>query len=437
MHVGFKDDMWPDTAGKLAAMLSILQGIFDRVVHDGNLTVVDSGGRAYRYGSGTGTPVTMRLTDRKIEWQLATNPHLHMGEGYMDGRIVFDEGRVYDFLETMLSNAVRFRPPRWLDVTTAMRYATRLFRQFNPVGRARRNVAHHYDLDRRLYDLFLDDDLQYSCAYFQRPDATLGEAQTAKLRHIAAKLALADGQKVLDIGSGWGGMALYLASCAEIAVTGVTLSEEQLRVSLERRRKLGLDARIDFRLQDYRHINETFDRIVSVGMFEHVGVVHYPTYFRRVRELLAEDGVAVIHSIGRSDGPGTTNAWIEKYIFPGGYIPALSEVVPAIEESGLYITDIEILRLHYADTLRHWRHRFLDKWDQVADIYDERFCRMWEFYLAASETAFRYEGMMVLQIQLTKHQHALPLTRDYMLDWERERMGADAGGSTERRLAGE
>ena len=418
-------------------MLSVLHKVFDRIVRDGDLTVIDSTGVSYRFGSGTGTPVTMRLTDRAIEWRLATNPHLHLGEGYMDGRIRFEEGRVYDFLDTVLSNAVRFRPPRWLNVATGLRYATRWLRQFNPMGRAKRNVAHHYDLDSRLYDLFLNEDRQYSCAYFRRPDATLEEAQTAKMRHLAAKLALADGQKVLDIGSGWGGLALYLANCADVAVTGITLSEEQLRLSQDRKRRRGLDARVDFRLQDYRAIDEKFDRIVSVGMFEHVGVVHYSTYFRRVRDLLTDDGVAVIHSIGRSDGPGTTNAWIDKYIFPGGYIPALSEVVPAIERCGLFITDVEILRLHYAETLRHWRRRFLANWDEAAKIYDERFCRMWEFYLSASETAFRHEGMMVFQIQMTKSQHALPLTRDYIQDWERGRTAFDADGSAAPRLAGE
>ncbi|MGA7268784.1 MAG: cyclopropane-fatty-acyl-phospholipid synthase family protein, partial [Aestuariivirga sp.] len=279
------------------------------------------------------------------------------------------------------------------------------------------------DLSGALYDLFLDRDRQYSCAYFEGPEASLEDAQLAKKRHLAAKLMIKPGMKVLDIGSGWGGLGLYLAETCGAEVTGVTLSEEQHKLSNERAEQRGIADRVKFHLKDYRHLDQRFDRIVSVGMFEHVGVGHFAEYFGKIRSLLADDGAAVVHSINRSDGPGATSAWVKKYIFPGGYIPALSEVVPQIEGAGLYITDIEILRLHYAETLREWAHRFADHRDRARDIYDERFCRMWEFYLAASECAFRFGGMNNFQIQFCRNQHALPLTRNYMIK-EEERLRA-------------
>ena len=418
-------------------MLPILPITFRRIVSVGNLTMVDVDGNETTFGDGTGKPVRVRFTDRKVEWQIASNPHLHLGEAYMDGRMIVEEGRIYDFLAIVLSNIEQAEAPRWIYVFSRLRYLARRIHQYNPARRSRSNVAHHYDLDGSMYDLFLDKDRQYSCAYFESPDQTLEEAQLAKKRHLASKLALRDGDRVLDIGSGWGGLALYLAGCGDVAVTGITLSEEQLRVSTERRKKHGLDNQIDFRLIDYRKLDEKFDRIISVGMFEHVGVGYFEEYFRQVRDLLTDDGVAVIHSIGRSDGPGVTNAWINKYIFPGGYIPAVSEALPIIERLGLYVTDIEILRLHYAETLRHWRERFLANWDKAEAIYDDRFCRMWEFYLSAAETAFRYEGMMVFQIQLAKNQHALPITRDYMGEWEKERRHSDNNGGIQTKLAGE
>ena len=273
---------------------------------------------------------------------------------------------------------------------------------------------------QRLYDLFLDSDRQYSCAYFEYPGQSLDDAQTAKKRHIAAKLLPKDGATTLDIGCGFGGLGLYLAGVAGARVTGVTLSEEQFAVATERARQTGLVDRVEFRLQDYRDVSETFDRIVSVGMFEHVGVNHYDEFFTKVRGLLKDDGVMLLHSIGRNSVPGVTNPWIRKYIFPGGYIPSLSEVLPAIERAGLYVTDIEILRLHYADTLRAWRERFMARRDEAAKLYDERFCRMWEFYLAGSETSFRVDGHMVFQIQLAKRQENVPLTRDYIPEREAE-----------------
>jgi cyclopropane-fatty-acyl-phospholipid synthase len=288
-----------------------------------------------------------------------------------------------------------------------------------------RNVEHHYDLDGHLYELFLDSDRQYSCAYFEQEGMSLEEAQAAKKRHLAAKLNLRDGLKVLDIGSGWGGLGLYLAKSAHVDVTGVTLSEEQLKTSQDRARAEGLAKAVSFELRDYREVQGQFDRIVSVGMFEHVGVVHYRSFFDKIRSLLAPNGVALIHSIGRFDGPASTNPFIDKYIFPGGYIPALSEVLPEVERAGLLVTDVEILRLHYALTLRHWRQRFRASWHTAVERYGERFCRMWEFYLAGSETGFRYQNLMVFQLQLTKDQKALPLTRDYFHTAEQELRARD------------
>jgi cyclopropane-fatty-acyl-phospholipid synthase len=318
-----------------------------------------------------------------------------------------------------------------------VRYLWRRLAQFNPPSRSRHNVSHHYDLDKRLYALFLDADRQYSCAYFEHPEQSLDDAQLAKKRHIAAKLLVAPDMRTLDIGSGWGGLGLYLAETCGARVTGVTLSEEQLAIAQNRAEERGLGNRVSFRLQDYRDIPERFDRIVSVGMFEHVGVNHYARFFERCAELLSDDGVMLLHAIGRSEGPGVTNPWIAKYIFPGGYIPALSEVLPEIERAGLLVTDIEILRLHYAETLRHWRERFVAHRDGLPKGYDARFVRMWEFYLAASEMTFREQAMMVFQIQLTKRQGVVPITRNYI---EREETGVRyivAKKRPQLRLAGE
>jgi len=286
---------------------------------------------------------------------------------------------------------------------------------------ARRNVAHHYDLDAQLYALFLDADRQYSCAYFENGDQSLDDAQLAKKRHLAAKLLVGENSRVLDIGSGWGGLALYLADICGAHVTGITLSREQHALAQVRASEKGLTDRVEFRLQDYRDVSGHFDRIVSVGMFEHVGVGFYDTFFRRCRDLLDDQGVMLLHSIGRSEGPSTTNPWIAKYIFPGGYIPALSEVLPKVERSGLLVTDIEILRLHYAETLKAWRARFERNRDRARAIYDERFCRMWEMYLIGCEIGFRRQGLMVFQMQLAKAVDTVPLTRDYMLDREHAR----------------
>jgi cyclopropane-fatty-acyl-phospholipid synthase len=412
-------------------MLTLLDILLRRVIRQGSFTLIDADGISHRYGDRSPPSVSIRLKDKQIERQLVVDPELALGEAYMHGRLEMIEGRIYDFLELFLTNLESDAMPGWTRSFSAARYLSRRLAQFNPSGRSRRNVAHHYDIDGSIYDLFLDSDRQYSCAYFTE-GADLEEAQLAKKRHLAAKLAIEPGQKVLDIGSGWGGLGLYLAKAAHCDVTGVTLSQEQLKIARERAAKEGLGRVVRFEFEDYRKIEGRFDRIVSVGMFEHVGVNHYATYFRKVRELLNNDGVAVVHTIGRSEPPTATNAFIAKYIFPGGYIPALSEMVAAVERSGLIIADLEVLRLHYAETLRAWRQRFLANWDKAAAIQDETFCRMWEFYLAASETAFRYQNLVVFQLQLTKRLQALPITRDYM--YKAERVILEHEG---RRMAGE
>jgi cyclopropane-fatty-acyl-phospholipid synthase len=390
-----------------------------KTIRKGSLEVVDSEGKAQNFGDGTGAPIRLRFTRASAERNVILNPGLKFGEEFMDGGFNFEAGSIYDFMALVFMNTTGRYPTFLMKVGTSLRYVTRRLRQMNGAMRARRNVAHHYDLDGRLYSLFLDNDLQYSCAYFEDDDPDLDVAQLAKKRHLASKLALQPGQKVLDIGSGWGGLGLYLAERCGVDVTGVTLSEEQHATSNRRARERGLEDRVRFLMQDYRKVEGPFDRIVSVGMFEHVGVGHYRPFFDVCRDLLNPDGVALLHSIGRFDGPGDTNVWVQKYIFPGGYSPAMSEVIPAIEKSGLKITDIEILRTHYARTLRDWRERFLAHRDEVKAIYDERFCRMWEYYLAGAEISFRYWDLMNFQIQFTRHQHALPITRDYMFEAEK------------------
>jgi cyclopropane-fatty-acyl-phospholipid synthase len=399
-----------------------MSSFFDRFVKNhitsGRLSIIYPSGRSASFGDGTGKPITLRIKDKRTLWSLMLNPELAFGEAFMDGRLVVEEGDLYGFLELVFENTrvyaltgpARFR--RWL---TGL---SRRFHQHNPVGRAQDNVAHHYDLDGSLYRLFLDSDSQYSCAYFEDAASSLEEAQLAKKRHLAAKLLIASDQKVLDIGSGWGGLGLYLAEMLDAEVTGVTLSQEQFTISNKRALTRNLFERVRFHLKDYRHLDEQFDRIVSVGMFEHVGVGHYDEFFAKARSLLKPDGVMVLHSIGVSDGPSHTNPWIHKYIFPGGYIPALSEVLPVIERQGLVVCDIEILRLHYAETLKAWRDRFMARHEDAVALYDERFVRMWEFYLASSESAFRHQGMMVFQIQLARTPTAVPLRRDYILEAE-------------------
>lgn len=408
----------------------LLRSFLSRIIRKGTLTVVTPDGRSSTFGSA-GPSAAIRITDWAVVRRLAVNPDLAAGEAYMDGTLIIENGGLHDFLDLCLSNLGR-GAGYWLrQVQDRCRRLGRRFAQYNPAQKARANVAHHYDLSDTLYELFLDADRQYSCAYFTSASDTLETAQKRKKRHLAAKLLLHPGQRVLDIGSGWGGLAAYLVEVADVDVTGVTLSTEQHKYSNQRAAESGLTDRLRFLLKDYRHEHGRYDRIISVGMFEHVGVGHYREYFEKVRDLLTDDGVALIHTIGNADGPGAAHPWIRKYIFPGGYTPALSEVMPLIERSGLYITDIEVLRLHYAETLRAWRQRFMVNRDRIAALYDERFCRMWEFYLASCEAAFRHSGLVVFQIQLSKRFDTVPLTRDYVTEWEHgrevNRRGDDIG----------
>jgi cyclopropane-fatty-acyl-phospholipid synthase len=394
------------------------------VIQSGRLTIIDARGRRHVAGGSGGPAATIRLHDRALHYQLAINPTLEVGEAYMDGTLTIEQGSLHDFLSICAINVNRAFDQPLQRVVTAAAWILRPLHQYNPARLARAHVAHHYDLSGRLYDLFLDADRQYSCAYFTHRHRDIEQAQVDKKRHLAAKLRLAPGQRVLDIGSGWGGLALYLARICGCEVVGITLSEEQLKASRQRAERAGMADRVRFELRDYREQTGRFDRIVSVGMFEHVGPRHYPEFFAKIRDLLTDDGIALLHSIGRMDGPGTTNEWIRKYIFPGGYAPAISEVLPVVERLKLWVTDIEVLRLHYALTLRCWYERFQANRAEIAKLYDERFCRMWEFYLVASEMAFRSMGHMVFQMQIAKRQDAVPLTRDYVTDWEREHLGA-------------
>jgi cyclopropane-fatty-acyl-phospholipid synthase len=415
----------------------LLRVALEKLIRAGNLRVTTADGSTFTLGDGSGAPVAIRFTTRAAQRNILIDPELKFGEAYMDGGVVIEQGSIADVLAIVLGQDRDGRPPAWARPQWLVRYLYRRLTQFNPRPRARRNVAHHYDLDGQLYALFLDADRQYSCAYFEVPGQSLDDAQLAKKRHLAAKMLIKPGRRVLDIGCGWGGLALYLAEHCGARVTGITLSEQQHARARVRAAEKGLSGQVELRLQDYRDVPETFDRIVSVGMFEHVGVGFYDAFFRKCRALLDDNGVMLLHSIGRSEGPNVTNPWIAKYIFPGGYIPALSEVLPAVERAGLLVTDIEIQRLHYAETLKSWRERFLAQHEQVERLYDDRFVRMWEFYLAASETAFREQAMMVFQMQLTKRQGVVPMTRDYIVREETRLRALEGGSRPPLRLAGE
>ena len=398
----------------------LVQSVLKKLISKGDLTLTDWKGRILRFGDGTGPKVHIQITSAKAAGKIALDPDTYLGEAFTSGEFKMLRGRIYDFLALTLGNmgassATMGKAHFVHNLLYKSRIAMRRLDQRNSLQRSRHNIHSHYDLSDELYNLFLDKDRQYSCAYFEHDKQTLEEAQLAKKRHIAAKMNIKPGMSILDIGSGWGGMGLYLAEMYGADVTGVTLSEEQFAASNARAKERGISSRVRFLLQDYRTLTQKFDRIVSVGMFEHVGVGHFSEYFNKCSELLTPDGTMLLHSINRSDGPGATSAWVKKYIFPGGYIPAVSEVMPHLEKHGLYVTDIEILRLHYAKTLQHWLDRFLANRDKAEKLYDERFCRMWEFYLAASECAFRFLGMNNFQIQFGRDQHHLPFTRDYIV----------------------
>jgi cyclopropane-fatty-acyl-phospholipid synthase len=392
----------------------LLDYMLGRFVRRGTLTVHLPDGGVLRHGDGSAPEVTIRITDPKVPARIVRNIELAVGEAYMDGTLTIDDDDLYGLFELGVRNIASDNRVWWQRVLTGARNWLRIVRQYNPASRARQNVAHHYDLSGELYDLFLDADRQYSCGYFRSPDDTLETAQEQKKAHIAAKLMLQPGMRVLDIGCGWGGMALTLARDHGVKVLGVTLSEEQYKRATARASEAGLTDQVEFRLADYRNVTGRFDRIVSVGMFEHVGVPHYRTYFRTVRDLLTDDGIALIHTIGRLSPPGSTNPWMSKYIFPGGYVPAMSEVMAAVEKENLWATDVEIWRLHYAETLRHWLNRFEGNIDKARELYDDRFCRMWRFYLVGCEQTFRFNRQCVFQFQLARKLDTVPMTRDYI-----------------------
>jgi len=396
-----------------------------RLVRHGTLVVRYPDGRERIYGDGAAPRAGMHIRTRRALRRLTFNPGLALGEGYMDDEVAPTGCTIFQLLEFLTANMAQGGAHPFERLREHARRVTRALAQVNPAARARRNVAHHYDLNGRLYALFLDRDRQYSCAYFRTGQETLDEAQEAKTRHVAAKLLLdRPGLEVLDIGCGWGGLAISLARDHGARVVGITLSTEQLEVARARAQEAGVADRVRFELMDYRDWTQPVDRIVSVGMFEHVGLAQYRGFFRTIRRALRPDGVALVHAIGRADGPGATNPWIRRYIFPGAYCPALSEVMPAVEASGLWTTDIEVLRLHYAMTIAHWRARFAGNRDAIAALYDERFCRMFEFYLAGVELIFRHWGHMVWQLQLAARPDGVPLTRDYIGAAERVRESA-------------
>jgi cyclopropane-fatty-acyl-phospholipid synthase len=396
-----------------------LSKLLSHLIQVGTLRVIDAQGGTHVFGGSTpGPSVTMQLSDARLYRSLFFHPELAAGEAYMDGTLSFPSSSLRDFLTLVSLNQNRpaGRPRSFHRAVGAISRRLKRFQQSNPIGKAQQNIAHHYDIGNELYRLFLDDGLFYSCAYFETDNDTLEAAQRAKCRLIAAKLGLKPGQKILDIGSGWGGLAIYLAQMEDVQVLGVTLSKEQHILATERARAAGVADRVQFELRDYRQIEEKFDRIASVGMFEHVGVQRYDEFFAKVNELITDDGVMLLHSIGHMSPPSTASPWLRKYIFPGAYSPALSEVFPAVERNRLWVTDCEFLRLHYALTLLHWHTRFAKNRNRIAEMYDERFCRMWEFYLISAEMMFRTGAQEVFQMQLSRKRDASPIRRDYIFD---------------------
>tara|TARA_B100001996_G_scaffold101299_2_gene75967 strand:+ start:244 stop:1431 length:1188 start_codon:yes stop_codon:yes gene_type:complete len=377
--------------------------------------LIDANSKEYVIGKPKkNPPIKLTILDKKLHYKLLFLPDLYFGEAYTDGSIKLENGSLSEFLELAMKNIGRGDTNYYSKILNKLRGTYRYLTSFNLISKSRTNVAHHYDISEKLYDFFLDKNRQYSCAYFKNDNDTLETAQENKIKHIIKKLNLKPNQKVLDIGSGWGTLAIEIAKQSKCEVLGITLSENQLQYSLDKVRELNLENQVSFKLLDYRELNEKFDRIVSVGMFEHVGRKFYKKYFNKVSELLNNDGVALIHTIGSSNPPRDPHPWITKYIFPGGYTPSLSEIARPIENSGLVISDMEVLRLHYSHTLRHWKERFLGKREKVLELFDEKFLRMWEFYLAGCEMAFKWGDQVVFQLQLTKNFTSVPNTRDYI-----------------------
>jgi len=409
--------------------------LLKRVIAHGTLAIEDAHGKHHKFGGGEGPCVNIKLTDKSLHWKFLVNPGLYIGNAYTDGTLIIQSGTLKDLLEILLISEMR------LEGSTASELLRR-FKGFihrkdviNRISKSRQNVQHHYDLSAELYDQFLDSDRQYSCAYFRNKQDDIETAQLNKKQHLASKLLLKPGQKVLDIGCGWGGLAIYIAQHFDVEVTGVTLSDEQLKLAQKRVRQAGLQDKVKIKLLDYRHETEQFDRIVSVGMFEHVGLPHYKEFFEQVERLLKDDGLALIHTIARQTKPTTINEWMRRNIFPGAYLPTLSQLSPIFEQLDLWLTDFENLRLHYAKTLVHWNDRFQTNRNRVKKTYDEKFCRMWEYYLQSCEMGFRHSGLTVFQMQIAKHIDVVPMTRDYIFETEHDMIAQDA--LRDHRMAGE
>ena len=392
-----------------------LSNFLNRLIKDDGFELIDANSKSYLIGKPKKeNPIRFKILDKTLHWKLLINPDLYLGEGYTDGSIVIENGTLTEFLDIAIKNIGRDSANSITNALDKFRRIYRYITNFNLIGKSKQNVAHHYDLSNKFYDLFLDEKRQYSCAYFKNEDDTLEVAQNNKIDHIIKKLNLKSNHKVLDVGCGWGTLALDIAKKTQCEVVGITLSKNQLEYAQQKAREMNLENQVEFRLEDYRQLSEKFDRVVSVGMFEHVGRKFYSKYFNKVFDFLNEDGVALIHTIGSINPPRGPQPWITKYIFPGGYTPSLSEVSLPIEKSGLIISDLEVLRAHYAHTLRNWKDRFMSKKEQVLEMFDEKFFRMWEFYLVGCEMSFKWSDQVVFQFQLTRKLKATPITRDYI-----------------------
>jgi len=392
-------------------LVNFLNNLFKQ---DG-FVLIDSDSKKFVIGNPINeNPITIKLFDKNLNYKLLLNPDLYFGEAYTNGSLTIENGTLTEFLEIALRNIGRNDINIYGKIFNKIKGTYRYLTNFNQGIKSKKNISHHYDISEKLYDLFLDSNRQYSCAYFKNENDTLEQAQQNKIDHIIKKLNIKPNQKVLDIGSGWGMLAISIAQKTQARVTGITLSENQMEYSKNKAKELNLENQVNFKLIDYREINEKFDRIVSVGMFEHVGRKFYKSYFNKISKLLNDKGVSLIHTIGSSNPPRDPHPWITKYIFPGGYTPSLSEIARPIEDSGLIISDMEVLRMHYSHTLRHWKERFLSKKETVLEMFDEKFYRMWEFYLASCEMAFKWGDQVVFQLQLTKDNISTPNTRDYI-----------------------
>tara|TARA_Y100000031_G_scaffold4502_1_gene5581 strand:+ start:808 stop:1995 length:1188 start_codon:yes stop_codon:yes gene_type:complete len=392
-----------------------LSNFLNRLIKDDGFELIDANSKSYLIGKPKKeNPIRFKILDKTLHWKLLINPDLYLGEGYTDGSIVIENGTLTEFLDIAIKNIGRDSANSITNALDKFRRMYRYITNFNLIGKSKQNVAHHYDLSNKFYDLFLDEKRQYSCAYFKNEDDTLEVAQNNKIDHIIKKLNLKSNHKVLDVGCGWGTLALDIAKKTQCEVVGITLSKNQLEYAQQKAREMNLENQVEFRLEDYRQLSEKFDRVVSVGMFEHVGRKFYSKYFNKVFDFLNEDGVALIHTIGSINPPRGPQPWITKYIFPGGYTPSLSEVSLPIEKSGLIISDLEVLRAHYAHTIRNWKDRFMSKKEQVLEMFDEKFFRMWEFYLVGCEMSFKWSDQVVFQFQLTRKLKATPITRDYI-----------------------